>query len=99
MKIHIYYVYILTTKFNKLVYIGVTNNIVRRLSEHKSQTNDCFTKKYNIDKLVYFEIFDYIDLAIAREKELKKFNREKKNRLIEAYNPQWLELDPTKRLK
>ena len=94
MKIHIYYVYILTTKNNKLLYTGVTNDIVRRVFEHKQGKNDGFTHKYNINKLVYYEIFDFIDLAIAREKQIKGYSRDKKDKLINDFNPEWIELDP-----
>ena len=94
MKIHIYYVYILTTKHNKLLYTGVTNDIVRRVFEHKQGKNDGFTHKYNINKLVYYEIFDFIDLAIAREKQIKGYSRDKKDKLINDFNPEWIELDP-----
>lgn len=58
MKLHIYYVYILTTRYNKMLYVGVTNNLIRRVSEHKNGMNESFTKKFNINKLVYFEIFN-----------------------------------------
>jgi len=94
MKIHIYYVYILTTKHNKLLYTGVTNDIVRRVFEHKQGKNDGFTHKYNINKLVYYEIFDFIDLAIVREKQIKGYSRDKKDKLINDFNPEWIELDP-----
>jgi len=97
MKIHLYYVYILTTKNNKMLYIGVTNDIVRRLWEHKNGINEGFTKKYSIHKLVYFEVFDYIDLAIAREKQIKGYSRAKKDKLVTDSNPEWNELDPKKR--
>jgi len=97
MKIHLYYVYILTTKNNKMLYVGVTNDIVRRLCEHKSGVNEGFTKKYNIHKLVYLEVFDYVDLAIAREKQIKGYSRAKKDKLITAMNPEWNEFDPKRR--
>ena len=92
MKIHIYYVYILTTKNNKLLYTGVTNDLNRRVYEHKTGRNVGFTHKYNINKLVYYEIFDYIDLAIRREKQIKGYSREKKDKLINDFNPEWNEL-------
>ncbi len=79
-----------------MLYVGVTNNIVRRLAEHKSGLNDGFTHKYNINKLVYFETYDYINLAIAREKQIKAYSRIKKDNLINAKNPDWIELDPHK---
>lgn len=92
MKLHIYYVYILTTKYNKMLYVGVTNNLIRRVTEHKNGVNESFTKKFNINKLVYFEIFDYIDLAIAREKQIKGYSHDKKAALVNSKNPEWVEL-------
>ena len=85
MKIYLYYVYMLTTESNTVLYIGVTNDIVRRVYEHKTGKNEGFTKKYNVKKLVYFEMFDYIDLAIAREKQLKGLSRAKKDKIIYDY--------------
>ena len=87
-----YYVYILTNHNNKVMYIGVTNNLERRLYEHKNKLCEGFTKKYNIDKLVYFEYMQDVNSAIAREKELKGWKREKKNRLVETENPKWKDL-------
>lgn len=92
MKLHIYYVYILTTKYNKMLYVGVTNNIIRRVSEHKNGVNESFTKKYNINKLVYFEIFNDINLAIGREKQIKGYSHDKKVSLVLSKNPEWEEL-------
>jgi len=80
-----------------MLYVGVTNDIVRRLCEHKSGVNEGFTKKYNIHKLVYLEVFDYVDLAIAREKQIKGYSRAKKDKLITAMNPEWNEFDPKRR--
>jgi putative endonuclease len=94
MRIHKYFVYILTTKHNKILYVGVTNDIVRRLEEHKTGFYGGFTHKYNIKKLVYFEVFDYIDQAIAREKQIKAYSRLKKDNLINSKNPFWVEIDP-----
>jgi putative endonuclease len=94
MKFHIYYVYILTTKNNKMLYVGVTNDIIRRVSEHKEGLNESFTKKYNIHKLVYFETYQYINQAIEREKQLKGYIRAKKDKLISDINPDWIELKP-----
>ena len=93
MKLHLYYVYILTTRNNKVLYTGVTNDLKRRVFEHKSGLNEGFTKKYHVHKLIYFEIFDYVELAIAREKQIKGYSREKKIKLIEAMNPEWKELE------
>ena len=75
-----YYVYIFTNWNNTVMYIGVTNDLVRRLYEHKNKLYDRFTKKYNLNKLVYFELFFDINEAIKREKEIKKWRREKKNK-------------------
>ncbi len=83
-----YYVYILSTKFNKLFYIWVTNNLQRRFYEHKNKLIDWFTKKYNIDKLVYYEECGDIKDAIIREKQLKWRTRNKKENLIKQVNPQ-----------
>ena len=87
-----YYIYILANWTNSVIYIGVTNNLSRRLFEHKNKLLDGFTKKYNLDKLVYFETYNDINEAILREKELKKWRREKKNNLIESLNPGWRDL-------
>lgn len=73
-----YYVYILTNWNNTVMYIGVTNDLVRRLYEHKNKLYAGFTKKYNLNKLVYFELFFDINEAIKREKEIKKWRREKR---------------------
>ncbi len=87
-----YYVYILSTKNNKLLYIGVTNNLQRRLLEHKDKIVPGYTAKYNINKLVYIEEFHDINEAIAAEKKLKGWTRAKKDGLITALNPAWKEL-------
>ena len=87
-----YYVYIITNWNNNVMYIGVTNDLVRRLYEHKNKFYDGFTKKYNLNKLVYFELFIDINEAIRREKEIKKWRREKKNKLVESINPAWRDL-------
>jgi putative endonuclease len=92
MKEHHYYVYILTNQNNKVMYVGMTNNLQRRLFEHKNKLNAGFTKKYNVDKLVYFEESSSVDVALNREKEIKKWRREKKNRLVELVNPEWRDL-------
>ena len=87
-----YYVYILANKPNGTLYIGVTNDIVRRVHEHRSDAVDGFTKKYAVHTLVYFESGDSIEGAIAREKVLKKWRREWKRELIELENPTWRDL-------
>ena len=87
-----YYVYILTNQKNSVFYIGVTNDIVRRIYEHKHKLVDGFTKKYNLDKLVYFEETNDVISAIRREKQLKKLLRVKKISLIKAKNPDFNDL-------
>ena len=87
-----YYVYILTNKTNSVIYIGITNNLLRRLYEHKNKLLDGFTKKYNVNKLVYFEQTSDINEAIKREKILKKWNREWKIELIKKQNPEFKDL-------
>ena len=87
-----YYIYILTNWDNTEMYIGVTNDLKRRLYEHKNKIYDGFTKKYNLNKLVYFELFFEVEAAIRREKEIKKWRREKKNNLVESKNPSWKDL-------
>jgi putative endonuclease len=82
-----------------VLYIGVTNDLYRRIEEHKSCEIKGFTQKYNCDKLVYFEAFDYIEDAIAREKQLKNWKREWKNKLIETTNPDWKDLSLERDLK
>ena len=78
MRLHLYYVYILTNVNHNVFYTGVTNDLERRCFEHKHKIIKGFTQKYNIDKLIYFERFDFIDLAIAREKQIKGYSRTKK---------------------
>ena len=87
-----YYVYILTNIYNTVVYTGVTNNLERRLYEHRSHLVDGFTKRYNLNKLVYFETTSDVDSAIEREKQIKGWKRDRKNALIESVNPQWNDL-------
>lgn len=87
-----YYVYILSTKNNKLVYVWVTNNLERRLYEHKHKLIEWFTSKYNINKLVYYEETTSIEDAINREKQIKWRLRLKKNELVESINPNWEDL-------
>ena len=89
-----YYVYLLASDRNGTLYIGVTNDIIRRVFEHKSKVVPGFTKLYAVDKLVWFEIYDDPTSAITREKELKKWRREWKIQLIEKQNPQWIDLYP-----
>ena len=75
-----------------VLYTGVTNDLIRRCFEHKQKIFKGFTQKYNVNKLVYFEKFDFIDAAIAREKQIKGYSRSKKNALIDSINPQWIEM-------
>jgi len=84
MVIRLYYVYIMTNTYNKVLYTGVTNDLERRCYEHKHKIVKGFTQKYNVDKLVYFEKFDFIDLAISREKQIKGYSRAKKIALINS---------------
>ena len=87
-----YYVYLLTNWNNKVMYVGVTNNLERRLYEHKNKLVKGFTGKYNVNKLVYFEETQDVTAAIAREKEIKKWRREKKNQLVNRMNLNWKDL-------
>jgi len=87
-----YYVYILTNFSNTTLYIGVTNNLERRIYEHKNKLIDGFSSKYNLNKLVYFEEYELIEDAIKREKQLKKWKRKWKEELIEKKNPFWKDL-------
>lgn len=87
-----YYVYILTNERDKLLYIGVTNSLRRRMYEHRNGVVEGFTKDYRIDKLVYYEMCHNVEDAIRREKQLKKWRREKKIQLIEQMNPYWKDL-------
>ena len=87
-----YYVYILTNKSDRVMYIGVTNDLQRRLYEHKYELIEGFTKRYHIHKLVYYEAYDGVKDAIYREKKLKGLLRIRKNELVESMNPDWVDL-------
>ena len=87
-----YYVYILTNKINTVLYTGITNNLERRIFEHKSKYFKGFTAKYNVNKLVYYEIYSDIYEAIQREKQIKSGSRQKKIDLIQSLNPKWKDL-------
>ena len=87
-----YYVYLLTNQSNHVLYIGVINDLVRRMYEHRDKLADGFTKKYNVNKLVYFEETDDINSALSREKQLKNWHRDWKINLITEANPQWKDL-------
>lgn len=87
-----YYVYILTNLSNKVLYTGITNNLERRLYEHKHKLIKGFTEKYNVNKLIYFDSTTDVKSAIAREKQIKGWTRRKKVELIESVNPLWKDL-------
>ena len=88
------YVYIMASRKNGTLYIGVTSNLIKRIHQHKESSIDGFTKKYNVHTLVWYEIHDDIRVAIRREKQLKKWRRAWKIRLIEENNSQWHDLYP-----
>lgn len=87
-----YYVYIITNKRNGTLYIGITNNIIRRIYEHKNKSSKGFSSKYSLFQLVYYEVFTSVNDAILREKQIKKWNRDWKIELIEKNNPKWIDL-------
>ena len=86
---HHYYVYIITNFSKTVLYTGVTNNLTRRLQEHYEGRNDSFTRQYRCKYLLSYEVFDDINQAISREKQIKKWNREKKENIISKFNPDW----------
>ena len=86
------YIYFMTNHYNNVLYLGVTNDIVRRVAEHKAKINKGFSYKYNCDKLVYYEVFNLMTDAIAREKQLKNWKREWKNKMVNDFNPEWKDL-------
>ncbi|MBI2020250.1 GIY-YIG nuclease family protein [Candidatus Daviesbacteria bacterium] len=88
-----YWVYIMSNPNNKVIYIGITDNLTRRIYEHKNKLIEGFTKKYNITKLLYYEEFGQVNDAIAAEKRLKGWTRKKKNSLIMSMNPYWNDLN------
>lgn len=87
-----YYIYIVANRTNSTIYIGVTRDIIKRVYQHKEKLVDGFTKKYNCNKLVYYEILEDPESAINREKQLKKWRRDKKDKLIDNLNPEWKDL-------
>ena len=89
-----YYVYMLANRKQGTLYIGVTNDLIRRIYEHREGSGESFTKRYGIDRLVYFETHDSIEAAIVREKKLKHWKRDWKTDLIERDNPDWHDLYP-----
>jgi putative endonuclease len=92
MKDHTYFVYIMTNPNNTVLYTGVTNDLKRRVYEHKSKIGGAFTKRYNVVKLVYYQMTESIDSAIFRERQIKGGSREKKIELINEFNPEWKDL-------
>ena len=90
---HCYYVYIMTNQRRTTLYVGVTNNLSRRPWEHRDKIHSkSFTARYNLDQLIYYEMFDNVGLAIAREKQIKSWSRQKKIDLINGTNPEWRDL-------
>ena len=88
-----YYVYILTNAHKTVLYTGVTNDLVRRVYEHKNHIDKgSFTAQYNVDRLVYYEVTSDVEVAIEREKQIKGWNRKHKNKLVESRNPNWVDL-------
>jgi len=86
------YVYIITNESNRVLYVGVTSNLIKRIYQHKNKLVDSFTKKYNLTKLVYYEACDDIRTAIAREKQIKGGSRQRKSKLIDEMNGEWIDL-------
>ena len=87
-----YYIYLITNKRNTTLYIGVTSNLIKRIYQHKNKSVEGFSSKYNLNKLVYYEVFHSIEEAIKREKYLKGKTREFKTLLIDEFNPEWKDL-------
>ena len=90
-----FYVYIMTNRSRVVLYTGITNNLVRRVSQHQSGEIEGFTKIYKVNRLVYYETFKDPRAAISREKEIKGWRRSKKNALVEKLNPKWTDLSRT----
>ena len=84
-----YFVYIITNKINSVMYVGVTNDLARRIGEHKSELIEGFTKRYHLNQLIYFEEYLDVNEAIAREKQIKGYSRAKKNELVNRQNPEF----------
>ena len=90
-----YYVYMMTNKYNNVLYTGFTNNLIRRIYVHKEHMDpNSFTTRYHVEKLVYYESTTDVRSAIEREKQIKSWSRTKKNQLVESMNPQWKDLYP-----
>jgi putative endonuclease len=90
-----YYVYIITNKNHSVFYVGMTNNLIRRIHEHKEKLVEGFTKRYSLTKLVYYEVAETAEAAITREKQIKGGSRQDKISLIKTMNPKWLDLYET----
>lgn len=88
-------VYLITNKHNTVFYVGVTNNLLRRIWEHREKLVDGFSKQYNLDRLVYYEFFDHMNEAIQREKQIKGGSRKNKLTMIKTFNPNWDDLFKT----
>ncbi|MBA2657206.1 MAG: GIY-YIG nuclease family protein [Tatlockia sp.] len=89
------YIYLLTNKYKKVLYTGVTTDLIRRIYEHKNKLAPGFTQKYNVDQLVYYEVYKNISVAIEREKQIKGWSRKKKDELVNSLNPEWNDLYPS----
>ena len=88
-----YYVYIMTNSFGNVIYTGITNDLIRRVYEHRNHFDkNSFTSRYNLEKLVYFETTSDVQSTIEREKQIKSWNRKRKNKLVESRNPNWEDL-------
>ena len=87
-----YYVYMITNKHNTVLYTGITGDLPKRVYEHKEKLVNGFTKKYNVDKIVYFESFENVDNEIQREKQIKNYSRKRKEELINEFNEEWKDL-------
>ena len=91
-----YYVYILSNNHKNVIYTGVTNNLVKRVYEHKMHLDKrSFTSRYNVENLIYYEVTSHVEAAIQREKQIKSWNRKRKNALVESKNPDWIDLYET----
>ena len=91
-KMEQYCVYLLSNKNNTVIYTGMTSNLIKRIYQHKTKYYKGFTSRYNCDKLVYFEVFTYVNQAIAREKQIKAGSGKRKELLINSENPEWKDL-------
>ena len=90
-----YYVYIMANQWNTVLYTGVTNDLEKRVERHKTGNGSFFTRRYKVHKLVYYEVFNEVEEAIRREKQIKGGSRQDKERLIESVNPDWKDLAET----